>query len=184
MPNLSIDDFKGQLIGGGARGNLFAVSLTYPDGLDIALDLDAASFMVKGAQLPGSTIAPVMVPFRGRQLQIAGDRTFEPWTITVINDTNFAVRNAMEVWMGRINNHLNNTGLVTPSSYMADLWVKQLDKDGTPVKTYKMTGCWPSTLAPIEVAYDQEGTIEEFTVEFQITYWSAFEGDEGDSLTR
>jgi hypothetical protein len=129
--------------------------------------------MCKAASMPASTIAPIMVPFRGRQLQIAGDRTFEAWNITVINDTDFNVRNSFEQWMNGINQHETNTGLTQPSSYMADMIVEQLDKDGTVKKKYDIRGTFPTSLGAIELAYTDENTIEEFTVELQVQYWES-----------
>jgi hypothetical protein len=167
---LRIDDFKGKLTGGGARANLFKATVNFgPVGGPVEL----ASFMCKAAQLPASIIAPITVPFRGRQLQIAGDRTFEPWTITIINDTNFSIRDPMERWMNTINGHTSNDGLTNPISYMADLAVEQLDKDGSAVKKYDFRGCFPTNVSAIEVSYDSENTIEEFTVEMQVQYWES-----------
>ena len=171
MAILGVDDFKAKLTGGGARANLFKATLGFPGY--VTTDLETASFMVKAAQLPSSVISPIMVPFRGRQLQIAGDRTFEPWTITVINDTGFGVRDAFEQWMNGINQHNANTGLTDPSDYMADMIVSQLDKDGTAVKSYNIRGTFPTNLGAIEVSYDSENTIEEFTVELQVQYWES-----------
>ena len=129
--------------------------------------------MCKAAQLPASVIAPITIPFRGRQLQIAGDRTFEPWTVTVINDTDFAVRNAMERWMNGINQHNNNTGLVDPVEYQADMIVEQLNKAGESVKRYDFRGTFPTNVSAIELSYDTENAIEEFTVELQVQYWES-----------
>lgn len=171
MANLAINDFKAKLVGGGARNNLFQVTLNFPGYAQG--DVNLTSFMVKAAQLPSSIVAPITVPFRGRQLQLAGDRAFEPWGVTVINDTNFKVRNALERWMNGINAHTANVGFTNPTEYMADLLVQQLDKSGNVVKQYDIRGCWPSNLSAIDLSYDSENTIEEFGVEFQITYWEA-----------
>ena len=119
MAILGVDDFKSKLVGGGARNNLFKVTMNFPSYAQG--DVELSSFMCKAAQLPASVINPIVVPFRGRQLQIAGDRTFEPWTVTIINDTDFAVRDAMERWSNGINQHNSNTGLVDPVSYQADM---------------------------------------------------------------
>ena len=171
MAILGVDDMKAKLVGGGARPNLFKVTMGFPSY--VTADVDLASYMCKSASLPASTIAPIPVPFRGRQLQIAGDRTFEPWNITVINDTDFNVRSSFEQWMNGINQHEENTGLTQPSSYMADMIVEQLDKDGTSKKTYNIRGTFPTNLGAIEVAYTDENTIEEFTVELQVQYWES-----------
>lgn len=171
MAVLGVDDFKSKLVGGGARANLFKATVNFPSYA--AGDIELTSFMCKGAQLPASIIAPIMVPFRGRQLQIAGDRTFEPWSITVINDTNFAVRNAFERWMNGINQNRTNTGLTNPTSYQADMIIEQLDKSGIVTKRYDLRGTFPTNISAIDLSYDTENTIEEFTVELQVQYWES-----------
>ena len=171
MAILGVDDFKAKLAGGGARPNLFKATVNFPGYAGGNVEL--TYIMCKGAQLPGSTIAPLPISFRGRHLQIAGDRTFEPWTVTVINDTDFNVRDAMERWMNGINGHTTNTGLVNPADYQADLVVEQLDRDETVLKTYNFRGCFPTNITPIDLNYDATGQIEEFGVEFQIQYWES-----------
>ena len=171
MAILGVDDFKSKLVGGGARANLFKATINFPSYAGGYVEL--SSFMCKAAQLPASVIAPITIPFRGRQLQIAGDRTFEPWTVTVINDTDFAVRNAMERWMNGINQHNNNTGLVDPVEYQADMIVEQLNKAGESVKRYDFRGTFPTNVSAIELSYDTENAIEEFTVELQVQYWES-----------
>ena len=171
MAILGVDDFKAKIAGGGARPNLFKATVNFP--AYAGGDVEQTSFMCKGAQLPGSTIAPLPISFRGRQLQIAGDRTFEPWTVTIINDTDFVVRDAMERWMNGINGHTTNVGLVNPADYQADLVVDQLDRDESILKTYNFRGCFPTAISPIDLNYEATGQIEEFTVEFQIQYWES-----------
>ena len=171
MAILGVDDMKAKLVGGGARPNLFKVTMAFP--AYVTANVELASYMVKATSMPASTIAPITVPFRGRQLQIAGDRTFDPWSVTVINDTDFNVRNSFEQWMNGINKHKQNTGLTQPSSYMADMIVEQLDKDGTVEKTYNIRGVFPTNLGAIELSYDSENAIEEFEVEMQIQYWES-----------
>ena len=168
--SLRVDDFKAKLKGGGARTNLFKATLNFP--AYAGGDAELTSFMCKGAQLPASTMGFVEVPFRGRMLKITGDRTFETWTITVLNDTGFEVRNSMERWMNGMNAHSSNTGITNPVLYQSDLIVEQLDKDGSTVKTYNLRGCFPTNVSSIEVSYDNEA-IEEFTVEFQVQYWES-----------
>ena len=129
--------------------------------------------MIKAAQLPASVVGTVVVPFRGRQLKIAGDRTFDPWTITVINDTDFKVRNAFERWMNGINQHRNNTGLTNPIDYQADMQVAQLDKAGNEVKVYNFRSTFPTAVSAIELSYDSVDVIEEFQVELQVQYWES-----------
>jgi len=171
MAILGVDDFKSKLTGGGARSNLFKATVNFPSYA--GGDVELTSFMVKAAQLPASLITPIPVNFRGRQLQIAGDRTFEPWTITVINDAGMEVRNAFERWMNGINQHNSNTGLTNPTDYQADMIVEQLNKEGNVTKRYNFRGTFPTNVSAIEVSYDAESTIEEFTVELQVQYWES-----------
>ena len=171
MAILGVDQFKAKLAGGGARPNLFKITLAYPRIM--TGDVELTSFMCKTAQMPSSVIAPIPVLFRGRQLQIAGDRTFDPWSITVINDVGFEVRNSMERWMNGINSHNANTGLSNPSDYQSDAIVEQLNKAGEVTKTYNFRGIFPTNMSEIEVSYDSENTIEEFTMEFQVQYWES-----------
>jgi len=171
MAILGVDDFKSKIRGGGARPNLFKATVNFPTYA--AGDVELTSFMCKGAQLPASVTNVIDVPFRGRQLKVAGDRTFEPWTVTIINDTDFAVRDSMERWLNGINNHKANAGLTNPVDYQADLIVDQLDRDGTAIKTYNFRGAFPVNISNIELNYETVDTIEEFTVEFQIQYWES-----------
>ena len=171
MAILGVDDFKSKIRGGGARPNLFKATVNFPTYA--AGDVELTSFMCKGAQLPASVMTAIDVPFRGRQLRVAGDRTFEPWTVTIINDTDFAVRDSMERWLNGINNHKANAGLTNPVDYQADLIVDQLDRDGNEIKTYNFRGAFPVNISNIELSYETVDTIEEFTVEFQIQYWES-----------
>jgi len=168
---LGVDDFKAKLAGGGARANMFQVTVNFPSYAGGNVEL--TSFMCKGAQMPGSVIAPVEVNFRGRKLQMAGDRTFEPWTITVINNVDFSVRDSFERWMNGISEHAAGTGIANPVDYQADLIVQQLNKAHEVTKTYTIRGAFPTNLSAIDVNYDNENTIEEFTVEFQMQYWES-----------
>ena len=171
MAILGVDDFKSKLVGGGARSNMFKVTCNFPAYAQG--DVELSSFLIKGAQMPSSVVAPVPVLFRGRQLQLAGDRTFEPVSLTVINDTGFEVRNAFERWMNGINEHNNNSGISNPTDYMADMLVEQLNKQGEVTKTYDLRGVFPTNLSTIELSYDNENQIDEFTVEMQVQYWES-----------
>jgi hypothetical protein len=171
MAVLGVDDFKSKLRGGGARPNLFKATLNFP--AYAGGDVELSSFLCKTAQLPVSEMALVNVPFRGRQLKIAGDRTFQNWTVTIINDTDFSVRDAMERWMNGINAHAANTGLSNPVDYEADLSVDQLDRNGDVLKTYNFRGCFPVNVGEIALSYETNDAIEEFTVEFAIQYWES-----------
>ena len=171
MAILGVDDFKAKLRGGGARANLFKATINFP--AYAGGDVETTSFLCEAAQLPGSTITPIVVPFRGRQLKMAGDRTFDTWSPTIINDTDFIIRDSMERWMNGMNAHSANTGLTNVVDYEADLIVDQLDKDGSTIKTYNFRGCFPTAVSPIDLSYASESEIERFTVEFQVQYWEA-----------
>lgn len=165
MADLFIDKMKSSLSGGGARSNYFEVEIP---GLTLEQNI-----LVKAASLPASIISPIMVPFRGRQLQVAGDRTFEPWTITVVNDTDMAIRNYFEKWMQDINQHVSNISTANPADYMQDAQVYQLDRAGARTKGYSFKSIWPSNVSAVDLSYDSENTISEFTVELQVTYWTS-----------
>ena len=165
----NIDEFKAKLVGGGARSNMFKVICNFP--VATGGDAELASFMIKNAALPASVISPIEIPFRGRKLKIAGDRTFEPWTITVLNDTNFSIRDSFERWMNSINEHVNNTGIATPLDYQTDMTVQQLDKSEEVVKSYEFRGVFPTNISQIDLDMAAEGAIEEFTVELNYQYW-------------
>ncbi len=175
-PLRKITDFKSKLIGGGARPNLFEVELAFPDSIAIDNDVKEKSrFLVKAAALPASNITPIDVNFRGRILKIAGDRTFDTWTVTVINDTDFSIRSAFEKWMNVINRVSDNTGLTNPADYQADAYVYQLDRDGSALRSYRFYDVFPTQVGPIDLSYDSQG-LEEFTVELQVLWWEAIKG--------
>ena len=176
-PVRTISDFKSKLTGGGARPNLFEVVLAFPSAVAIDNDvLQKSRFLVKAAALPASTIAPVDIPFRGRILKVAGDRTFETWTITVINDVDFSIRSAFEKWMNSINKMTDATGLTNPADYHKDAIVNQLDRDGSVLRAYKFWDIFPTNVSTIDLSYETTDTIQEFTVEMQVHYWEAFRG--------
>ena len=168
----SVDEFKARLAGGGARGNLFQVTLANPrGGLGVNIDIDFASFMVEAAQLPGSTIGVINIPFRGRTLKMAGDRTFDVWTTTIINDTDFKIRNELEKWSNAIANHADAGGIQNPELYFADLKVEQFDRDNSVIKSYTFRDAFPTEIAAIELSYADTDTIERFTCTWQYQYW-------------
>jgi len=169
----SIDDFKSNLIGGGARANQYRVIMTTPGAIATGLDSNRTQFLVKATSLPGQTIPEITVNFRGRQLFIAGDRTFETWTTTILNDTDFMVRNAIERWMSGINDLETNVGLNNVADYTAQVTVEQLDRDDNLLKSYVLTNCWPTILAPVELSYDTVSDIETFDVTWRYTSFSA-----------
>ena len=195
----SIDSFKSRLVQGGARPNLFEVEMDFPSGVGIfdeEIENTTHRMMIKGAQLPASNIQEVVVPFRGRQLKVAGDRRFDPWTITVINDGDFKLREAFERWANFIIKVSDGSGTINPSDYFAEWEVYQLGRANTDLNVtgeknpanlpilrgYKMWGCWPSVVSGMELSYDTQDTIEEFQVTMQVQYWEAFDKDNSDSV--
>jgi len=170
----TLDEFKAQLIGGGARPNQFRVTITPPSGIVIGLDVRRTSFLIKGTSLPAQTIGEIPVPFRGRTLYMAGDRAeAEVWETTVINDTDFMVRNALERWMNGINDLENNTGVINTADYQTDATVEQLDRDDTVLKSYIFRGIWPQSLAAIDLNHETSNTIEEFACTWRYQHFVA-----------
>jgi hypothetical protein len=167
--SMSIDGFKGALRDGGARPNLFEVSGAF--GGTFSPAGDTTSFLIKAAQLPASTLGQIPVQYRGRTLKLAGDREFEPWTITVINTNDFALRHAFESWSNLINQHASNESALD-LTYMQQWDVTQLKRDGSPATKYKLVDCYPSNISPIELSHDSGNAIEEFTVTLEYQYWT------------
>jgi hypothetical protein len=197
-----ITEFKSKLTRGGARPNLFLVRLNFPNlsGIvDIGTDsskvaTETSEFLVKTAQIPASNVGTIEVPYRGRMLKVAGDRTFEPWSVTVINDGDFNIRKAFEKWSRGINAHAENVaqlgyGADGGESYCRDMTIFQLSRDGinpskTPanieapgvdgmdvIRAYRFYDAWPSALSAIDLSYESNDQIEEFTVEFQYNFF-------------
>ena len=176
-PLRKITDFKSKLSGGCARSNLFEVVISFPSAAPADTNvLDKSRFLIKTAALPASTITPLPVAFRGRVLQVAGDRTFETWSITILNDTDFIIRSAFENWMNTINRVSDNTGVTDTAEYTADAFVYQLDRDGSTLRAYRFYDLFPTSITSIPLSSDTEG-IQEFTVEMQVLYWEAIKGD-------
>jgi len=176
IPLRKITDFKSKLTGGGTRSNLFEVELAFPTAVGIDnVVLDKSRFLVKAAAIPSSNVASLEVAFRGRTLKVAGDRSFESWTITVINDTDFAIRSAFEQWMNYINRLSDNTGATNPALYQADAFVHQLNRDGSILRSYHMYDLFPTSLSSIPLDYGTD-SIQEFTVELQVLWWEAIRG--------
>ena len=204
----TLSDFKSRLAGGGARNNLFEVSLpAFPgaaedfwgEGQDESNT--KFSFLCKAATLPASTIASIPVPFRGRELKVAGDRTFEPWVVTIINDEDFGLRTSFEAWMNKLSKLNDATGVTNPTSYMTNAYVKQLGRgfekfsetnvggESSVLRTYKFYDIFPTNVSAIDLSYDSTNTIEEFQVEFQVQYFtigeveqSAASDDQADTI--
>ena len=195
----TITGFKERLAGGGARNNLFEVNIpAMPFGINWGNDqIRTFNFLCKASSLPQSNINPIDVNFRGRTLKVTGDRTIEPWSITVINDEDFMLRTAFEQWANGMNKLDNATGATSPSSYMVDAYVYQLGRGADsgrfsergsdqfpegqipPLRTYKFYDIWPSNVSSIDLSYDSADQIEEFTVDFQVQWYSIGESSGG-----
>ena len=170
----NIDDFKANLIGGGARANQFRVTVTPPPGIAIGLDVRRASFLARASNLPAQTLTPITVPFRGRNIYISGDRDFpDEWTTTFMIDTDFMISSAFERWMNGINDLANNTGVIAPADYQTDLTVEQLDRDDTVLKTYVFRSAWPTSVTAIELTSEASDAIEQFDVTWRYQHFEA-----------
>ena len=197
----TISAFKSKLAGGAARPNLFEVEIpkfpTFVAGSWDKETIEKFSFMAKAAALPASNVAQIEIPFRGRVLKVAGDRTFDVWTVTIINDEDFKIRTAMEQWMNMLSKLDNATGATNPSSYMVDAYVHQLGRGISknskghggqnedylaPLRTYRFYDIFPTNVGQIDLSYESTDTPEEFTVDFQVQYWAAGEGDQTGTI--
>ena len=167
----NINDFKAKLAGGGARANQFKVTMPFPGYAQVGGEIKDLAFLCTTAQIPAMTVGNVNVPFRGRQIKIAGDRTFADWSITVLNDTNFKLRNAFERWQNGINNMSDNEGLSNPVDYQVDAFVDQLDRNGNTLKSYTLRGAFPTEVAAIDLNYGTNDEVETFGVTFQYQYF-------------
>ena len=192
IPQRTISQFKSKLIGGGVRPNLFEVQVNFPDGVNLGIqndgggefDGDRFRFLCKASSLPASNVGNIDIPFRGRTLKVAGDRTVDDWTVTVINDEDFGHRRAFEAWAQNIAQYGDSSGLTDPSSYMGQATVYQLGRNVASQQTsnspatdskilaqYKMVDIFPTAVGSIDLSYDSDNAIEEFTVDFQVQYW-------------
>ena len=176
----NITDFRSRMTGGGARSNLFEVEITFPGGLGISESTvsDKVPFLVKAAEIPASNLGNIPVPYRGRVLPIAGDRTFDPWTVTIINDTNFRLRDVMEKWSDSINDLQTAQGRTNPEEYQTKASVIQLDRLGKKpgdtireLRTYDFTGIYPNVVSSIPLDHGATDTIEEFQVTFNYLFY-------------
>jgi hypothetical protein len=174
----NVSEFRSQLVGDGARPNLFSVSLVFPtsfvpDGSAAALK---STFMAKSAQLPGSTVGTVPLYYFGRELKFAGNRTFTDWTVTIVNDEDFVIRDALEEWMNGINSHagnIRNAQAFASSGYTTDATVNQYGKTGENLKNYTFVGMYPVDISPIDLDWGSNDTIEEYSVTFAYQYWTS-----------
>ena len=171
----NVAEFRANMIGDGARPNLFQVTLNFPTIAENGVAAgQKATFMAKSAQLPGSTIGTVPVFYFGRELKFAGNRSFTDWTLQIINDEDFTIRRAVESWMNGINSHagnVRNVGAKGPAGYTVDAEVTQYGKTGDTLKKYKFVGMYPLDLAPIDLDWSSNDTIEEYGVTFAYQWW-------------
>lgn len=194
----AISQFRSELDGGGLRPNLYEVHLDFPDGVapNLAQAKNDGIFFCKAAALPAANMGLIEVPFRGRQLKVAGDRTFDTWTVTILNDTDMGLRGAFERWINMLGTADSGQGRTNPSTYQKELYVYQLgralpgstgsssefsDTNINPaLRRYKFWGCFPTAVSQIDLAYDNNDAISEFTVEFQVQWWES-DGNGGTS---
>ena len=180
----NINDLRSQLTFGGAKQSLFQVQITNP--VNGVADIKVP-FMVKAAAIPASTLGTIEVPYFGRKIKIAGDRTFDTWTVSVINDEDFLIRNAMENWMSAINSHQGNItafNSASPLQYKAQAQITQFSKTGVPLRVYNFNGLFPTEISAIDMAWEATDQIEEFNVTFQYDWWNISGGITGDAGTQ
>ena len=165
MTTFNVERFKAALTNGGARPNQFAVQLSYPTYVtNQSLAVARSPFLVSVAELPGQTVNPAVVQYRGREVKFVGDRVFAPWTVTVLNDSEMSIRSAIEQWMGGMEDYATKIGRMEPSSYMRDLDVYQLDRNGNILKSYKLVNAFPIELSPVGLDFGANDQISSFTV--------------------
>ena len=169
MPN--INEFKSRLSGGGARANQFKVTMTFPGYSAVGGETSDLSYLCTATSIPGQSLGTVTVPFRGRVLNLVGDRTFAPWSCTVLNDTNFKIYRAFERWMNAMNNMTDNEGLTNPVNYQKDIIVDHLDRNGATLKRYTLRGAFPTSLADIDLSAGDNNTVETFSCAFVYQYF-------------
>ena len=169
----NISDFKAKLAGGGARSNQFKVTMPFPGYASVGGEIEDLAFLCRATSIPSMEIANINVPFRGRAIKIAGDRTIPSWSVTVYNDTNFRLRNAFERWQNGINNMSDNEGLTNPVDYQVDAFLDHLDRNGNTIKSYTLRGVFPTGVASIPLNYDEAANIEEFEVTLEYQFFDA-----------
>lgn len=182
---MSLMEFKSNLIGGGARANQFEVELTLPTIAKNSSEAGRkAKFLCKASSLPGSSLGVAQTYYRGRMLPLAGERQFAPWTVSIYNDTDFAIYNSIESWMDQINNLQYNTGITNPGAYTTDMQVHQLGRNGEVLKSYKFVGAFPFQLSPINLDMQQNDQVEEFQVQFIYAHYiTDFDSKSGVSVS-
>ena len=173
MTTFNVERFKSALTNGGARPNQFAVQLSFPTYVaGAALAVARAPFLVSVAELPGQTVNPAIVQYRGREVKFVGDRVYAPWTITVLNDAEMSIRTAMEQWMNGMEDYANKFGRLQPSEYQRDMQVFQLDRNGNALKSYNIVNGFPVDLSPVALDFGANDQISSFTVTFQYQHFT------------
>ena len=173
MTTFNVERFKSALTNGGARPNQFAVQLSFPTYVAAqSIAVARAPFLVNIAELPGQTVNPAIVQYRGREVKFAGDRIFAPYTITVMNDAEMSIRNGMEQWMGGMEDNAAKIGRLQPSEYQRDIDVLQLDRNGNILKSYKLVNAFPVDLSPVALDFGANDQISQFTVTFQYQHFT------------
>jgi hypothetical protein len=167
---MDISSFRNSLGAGGARPNQFLVTLAFPALTGFAAS-QATSITVTSAALPASNVNPCIIMYRGREVKFAGERTFDPWTISIANSSAMELRTAFERWSNLPNDRTNNGGQTTPAAYMADLMVQQLDRNDSVIRTYQIYDAFPITVSEVGLSYGSNDTISEFTATFQFQRW-------------
>tara|TARA_R110000796_G_scaffold3901_2_gene14931 strand:- start:4959 stop:5486 length:528 start_codon:yes stop_codon:yes gene_type:complete len=167
----NINDFKAKLAGGGARANQFKVTMPFPGYAQVGGEIEDLAFLCQATSIPAMNMGLVNVPFRGRNIKIAGDRTFDEWSVTCYNDTNFKLRNAFERWQNGINNMSDNEGLSNPVDYQVDAFIDHLDRNGNTVKSYTLRGAFPTSIGEIALDYEEKTSIEVFPVVFNYQFF-------------
>ena len=180
-----ISDFKTKMVGGGARPNQFYVQLAFPSAVGLVggtFAAQQAQFLVKASQLPASTLEDISILYKGRPVHFAGERTFQPWSVTIYNDTSFNIRNSFEKWHDYIQNYATTNGETTASNYQTQMQVHQLDRGGAIIKSYSFINAYPTAISAIGLDYDQQNAIEQFDVEFTYDYFTSSTATAGSSF--
>ena len=173
MTTFNVERFKSALTNGGARPNQFAVQMSFPTYVAGAqLAVARAPFLISVAELPGQTVNPAIVQYRGREVKFVGDRVYAPFTMTVLNDSEMSIRTALEQWMGGMEGYANKIGITQPSQYQKDLQVYQLDRNGNALKEYKIINAFPVDLSPVGLDFGANDQISSFTVTFQYQHFT------------
>ena len=173
MSTFNVERFKSSLTNGGARPNQFMVQLSFPTYVaGQALAVARAPFLVSVAELPGQTVNPAIIQYRGREVKFVGDRIYAPFTITVLNDAEMSIRSAMEQWMGGMEDYAGKFGRLQPAEYQRDMQVFQLDRNGNALKSYNIVNAFPVDLSPVALDFGANDQISTFTVTFQYQHFT------------